>query len=58
MLENLNFSNKIKRFNNFKKSSLFLIKFSDAEKANNLLKNLIDKGIINLKLIIDEIIDK
>ena len=39
------------------KKALFLLKFSDAEKANNLLKKLKDKDS-NLKLILDEIIDK
>ena len=56
ILENLNFSEDQRDLIILKKA-LFLLKFSDAEKANNLLKKLKDKDS-NLKLILDEIIDK
>ena len=56
ILENINFSEDQRDLIIVKKA-LFLLKFSDAEKANNLLKKLKDKDS-NLKLIIDEIIDK
>ena len=56
ILENINFSEDQRDLIILKKA-LFLLKFSDAEKANNLLKKLKDKDS-NLKLILDEIIDK
>ena len=56
ILEKINFSEEQLDLITLKKS-LFLLKFSETEKANNLLKKLKDKKS-DLELIIDEIIIK